>query len=82
MSVINGVWHNALMDPPKTQDPVLAIKQLKNGKKDICIAYCIRNYRWRNPATGVWINEDKWVCQGNNNIIFWMPLPKMPEVEE
>ena len=79
MSLVNGVWHDALMDPPETKEPVLAIKQLKDGRRDICIAYCIRNYQWRNPATGVLINEDKWVCQGNNNIIYWMPLPKIPE---
>ncbi len=82
MSFANGVWHNALMDPPKTRETVLAIKQLKDGRRDFCLAYCIRDYERKNPATGVIISEDRWVCQGNNNIIYWMPLPKIPEKEE
>lgn len=79
MSIKNGVWHNALMDPPASNVTVLAIKQLKDGRRNICLAYCIRDYSWKNPATGAVVTEDKWVCGGNNNIIYWMPLPKIPE---
>lgn len=79
MSMKNGVWHDAKMDPPKTRGTVLAIKQLKDGRREYCLAYCIRDYEWTNPATGVWIREDRWVCQGNNHIIYWMPLPEIQQ---
>ena len=79
MSIKNGVWHDARMNPPEDSQTVLAIKQLKDGTRDYCLAYCMRNYKWKNPATGVIIYEDRWVCGGNNNIIYWMPLPGMPE---
>jgi hypothetical protein len=79
MSVKNGVWHDAHLDPPESNTVVLAIKQLKNGTRDICLARCFRDYAWRNPATGVIITEDRWCCGGNNNIIYWMPLPEIPE---
>lgn len=71
MSAKNGVWHDAKLDPPPDSERVLCVKQTKNGNKDICFgAYCA----WRDYGTG-------WVTSGScDNVIFWMPLPKIPEV--
>lgn len=79
MSTINGVWHNAKIDLPESNVLVLAVKELKNGTRDICLARCWRDYEYHNYETGKDEKTDRWVCGGNNNIIYWMPLPKIPE---
>lgn len=82
MSIVNGVWHDAVTDLPKDHESVLAVKQLKNGRKEICIAYCMRNYKHYDPISREEWYGPYWVCGGNNNIILWMPLPKIPEKGE
>jgi len=79
MSIKNGVWYNAKIDLPETNETVLAVKELKSGRREICLAYCIREYEYKDFQTGETRIEPYWVCGGNNNIIYWMPLPKMPE---
>lgn len=74
MSVINGVWHDAVLDPPgvgqinRTVLTVRKIGQGKNEHKEIDIS--IFN------ATTDRIEEGKWNKRG---VIFWMNLPKIPE---
>lgn len=34
MSIVNGVWHDAVTDLPKDHESVLAVKQLKNGRRE------------------------------------------------
>ena len=80
MSLKNGVWHDAKLELPENHVSVLAVKQLKDGSRSICIAYCIPEYKRRDYKTGEEITEPYWVCGGNNNVVYWMPLPKMPEV--
>ena len=79
MSVINGVWHNAGIELPEDNVTVLAVKELKSGRREICLAYCIREWERKDYLTGETTVGPYWVCGGNNNIIYWMPLPKMPE---
>jgi len=81
VSTKNGVWHDAVTDPPENDVLVLAVKQLKNGTRDICLARCQRDFEYFDYVTGVKAKKDWWICGGNNNILYWMPLPKMPEVE-
>ncbi len=81
MSIKNGVWHDAALDLPKNHEQVLAVKQLKNGDRSLCLAYCITEYEHVNPITKEKVIEPYWVCGGNNNIIFWMPLPDIPGEE-
>lgn len=70
MSVVNGVWHDAKIDPPKDNGYVLCVKQTKNGAKSICLGYY-------DPERTYGIG---WVTTGScNNILYWMPLPKIPE---
>lgn len=82
MSVKNGVWHDAELDPPKEAEQVLAVKELKDGRRDICLARYIKEMEHFDPKTGKNFRAPGWLCQGNNNIIYWMPLPKIPEKGE
>lgn len=64
---------------PEDDRTVLAVKQLKDGRRDICIARCIPDYEHYDPDTKQHVRSPYWVCGGNNNIIYWMPLPEIPE---
>ena len=79
MSTKNGVWHDAKLELPPDHVDVLIVKQLKSGQRNIGIGYCIPEYKHHNYETGEDVIEPYWVCGGNNNIIYWMPLPKIPE---
>ena len=83
MTEVEGmtVWYNAALDLPKEGQDVLAVKELKNGRREICIARCIPEWEYTDPVTLETSVAPFWVCGGNNNIIYWMPLPKMPEKE-
>ena len=65
--------------PESGESNVLAVKQLKDGRRDICIARCIPDYEHYDPDTKQHVRSPYWVCGGNNNIIYWMPLPEIPE---
>lgn len=67
---------------PETGQNVLIIKQLKSGMLTMAIGYCIREYSYNDPVTKQLAKRPYWVCGGNNNVIFWMPLPEMPEVSK
>lgn len=82
MSITNGVWHDAKLDPPKDGTQVLAVKELKDGRRDICLARYLEEYECFDPQTMRNIKKPYWVCGGNNNIIYWMPLPNIPKKEE
>ena len=72
MSMVNGVWHDALLDPPPDGQRVLCVKENKKGYRDYCFGS-----RW--SARQCWDNG--WLTGGGcNNVILWMPLPKIPEV--
>ena len=79
MSIVNGVWHDARVELPAGHVSVLIVKQLKSGRREIGIGYCIPEYTHHDYVTGEDVTEPYWVCGGNNNIIYWMPLPKIPE---
>lgn len=66
---------------PETGVRVLAVKELKSGQRDLCLAFCITEYEQYNAETKQRIKRPYWVCGGNNNIIYWMTLPEMPEEE-
>ena len=64
---------------PEDDRTVLAVKQLKDGRRDMCLARCIPNYECYDVETRSIIKKPYWVCGGNNNIIYWMPLPEQPK---
>lgn len=64
---------------PENDDTVLIIKQLKDGRRQIGLGYCIVDYHYDNPVTHEKYVGPYWVCGGNNNVIFWQKVPKMPE---
>ena len=75
MSIVNGVWHNALMDPPGVgyvNDAVLSVREIGQGSRayrkiDISIYSAAEN------KPGSW---------NKRGVILWMPLPKIPEIGE
>lgn len=76
----NG-WISVKDRLPEDDRAVLAVKQLKDGRRDMCLARCIPNYELYDVETGSIIKKPYWVCGGNNNIIYWMPLPEQPKEE-
>lgn len=65
---------------PDTDRAVLAVKQLKNGTRNICIARCYEHWERFDPKVGHNVLAGPyWVCGGNNNIIYWCELPEIPK---
>ena len=72
MSLINGVWHDPELDPPPAGEQVLCVKQDKKGNRSLCFG----SY-WKDRPY-----DNGWITTGScTNIIYWMPLPKIPEVD-
>ena len=63
---------------PEKDVTVLAVKQLKSGARDLCLARCIPDWEYTEYPSGEKKRKPYWVCGGNNNIIYWMPLPDIP----
>ena len=64
---------------PKNQVTVLVVKELKSGQRNIGLGYCIPEYKIHDYTTGEDRVEPYWVCGGNNHVIYWMELPKIPK---
>ncbi|MBR4457608.1 MAG: DUF551 domain-containing protein [Clostridia bacterium] len=75
-----GAWISVKDRLPDDDRQVLAVKQLKSGERQICLAYCNLDHMEYDAETGNHYFAPYWVCGGNNNIIFWQDLPDMPEV--
>lgn len=71
-------WISSAAQLPEDGVDVLAVKELKSGQRDICIARCMRNFEYYDVESGEKRTKPYWVCGGNNNILYWMPLPEMP----
>ena len=74
-------WISVKARLPEDDRTVLAVKRLKDGRRDMCLARCIPDYECYDVETCSRIKRPYWVCGGNNNIIYWMPLPGMPKEE-
>lgn len=78
MSTKNGVWHDARLDPPRpNQGAMLVIREIGKGaaayrKYDFGIYTSSMDSPSSLRMDGTW---------NKGGVIFWMPLPKMPEVE-
>ena len=72
-------WISTADQIPPDGELVLAVKELRNGTRDICLTRCLHNYRYMDVVTKEFRTEPYWCCGGSNNIICWMPLPKIPE---
>ena len=64
---------------PEDDRQVLAVKQLKSGLREICLARCILEFTHFDATTKSMVIAPYWITGGNNNIICWMPLPEPPE---
>jgi len=71
-------WISVTDQLPENGQTVLAVKQLKSGQRDICIARFLADFECYDVETMQKVKRPYWVCGGNNNIIYWMPLPEMP----
>lgn len=77
MSVKNGVWHDAKVDPQRPScEPVLVVREIGKG------SYAYRKYDFGIYNASVmaapsctWL-DGRW---NKNGVIYWMPLPEMPE---
>ena len=69
---MTGTWRSAKNDFPPNGRQVLCIKELKNGRRTMCIGSHWRDRQYDNG----WITGG-----GNNNVIMWMTLPEIPEGE-
>ena len=69
---MTGTWRNAAKEFPRDGLRVLCVKELKNGRRDMCFGT-----HWMDrPYDNGWITGG-----GNNNVIAWMTLPEIPEGE-
>ena len=72
VSLKNGVWHKADIDKPKMGERVICVKETKSGTRALCFG------AWFDKTE--YYPEGHWVTGGgNNNVIYWMPAPKIPE---
>lgn len=87
MSIKNGVWHDAKLDPPQANKKRDCFGELRFSE---CVLTAVRHeYKDGTGWTDVWIDqytkEGKWVVadipDGNlkNTVLYWMPLPEIPE---
>lgn len=78
MSIKNGVWHDAKTDPPGAEHinrSVLAVRAiLSSGKPHYRYDFAIYNASLMHAPSCTW--DGQW---NKKNVIFWMPLPEMPE---
>ena len=73
-------WIKCTDRVPDTDRPVIAVKRLKSGRTDICIARCYAHWESYDHTAGRNVERGPyWVCGGNNNIIYWTELPEIPE---
>ena len=72
-------WRSVNDELPEDGVTVLAVKELKSKQRYICLARCIRNYEHYDYATKTTHIGPYWTCGGNHNILYWMPLPAIPE---
>ena len=81
MSVKNGVWHDAMMDPPGAEhvnNTVLVVREIGEGKRAYRkIDFAIYNSFVMKAPSCTWAG--KWNKRG---VIFWMPMPDLPGEEK
>lgn len=80
-------WISVYDRLPETEDEVLVVKAMKNGRRQVGLGYCISDYQYQylDPVTGAMKMSSKgpyWVCHGSNNVVYWMPVPELPKEEK
>ena len=78
MSLINGVWHDAKLDPPgafEANKTVLIVKQNKNGEKVITFGV----YNGVVHASSMLVEGTWSTNNGKGEVLYWAPIPKIPD---
>lgn len=79
MSANDHGWISVGDRLPDDDRQVLVVKQTKDGRKSIALAYCNLDAFCSDPTTGKTWHEPRWICGGSNNVLYWMDLPQLPE---
>ena len=78
MSIKNGVWHDAVQDPPgagNINKSLLVIRQIASGNRlHYRYDFGIYNASVMHAPSCTW--DGKW---NKKNVVYWMPLPDMPD---
>lgn len=77
-NLLSADWTSVKDQLPPDQQQVLAVKELRNGRREICLAFCIREWKHYDMNTKQEVIGPYWVTGGNNNIIYWQTLPEIP----
>lgn len=72
-------WISVKTSLPEPDQTVLAIKRLKNGRLEYALARCIPDWETKDYTTGEVTVGPRWVCGGNTNVVYWTPLPEVPD---
>lgn len=76
MSLVNGIWHDPELDPPRGElenKTVLIVKENKVKERTINFGA----YMVYSDGHGEWTTNN-----GKGKVLWWMPLPKIPEIPE
>lgn len=78
MSIKNGVWSDAELDPPRAEEmnkPVLIVKESKSGDRTIAFgSYNGHVHPGETCPAGTWSTNN-----GKGHVLWWMPLPRIPD---
>ena len=74
MSMKNGVWHDAYLDPPPDNALALGVRRF-GMTKDYCFArYDVDRSCW------IVVSDIGRFKADDDEMLFWMPLPKIPTI--
>lgn len=72
-------WRSVKDSLPANGELVLVARRgKKKNRWSMTLAKCIPEYTFVDPMTREREIGPYWICEGNTNILYWMPLPALP----
>ena len=65
---------------PEDSNTVLVAKKLKNGSMSVDFGRYFERYTVYDRSIRATTEKPLWETRGNSNVMYWMPIPKVPEV--